>query len=161
MSLASVGMRPDTGPFVSGPSNRSIPSATVIPVLQYPDARAAAEWLCRAFGFRERLRIGSHRIQLQVGDGAVVVAQGPPSAPGAEVAGHSVMVRVSNADRHFETAKRAGATVIREPASHPYGERQYSVVDPGGHAWTFSQSEANIDPSAWGGELVQSGSEVS
>lgn len=34
--------------------NRSIPSATVIPVLIYPDVRAAVEWLSAAFGFAER-----------------------------------------------------------------------------------------------------------
>jgi uncharacterized glyoxalase superfamily protein PhnB len=54
--------------------NRSIPPATVIPVLIYPDVREAVAWLCSAFGFVERLRIGEdHRSQLSVGDGAVIV----------------------------------------------------------------------------------------
>ena len=44
--------------------NRSVPSATVIPELAYPDVGVACDWLCRAFGFRERLRIGNHRAQL-------------------------------------------------------------------------------------------------
>jgi uncharacterized glyoxalase superfamily protein PhnB len=48
---------------VTLPTNRSIPSATVIPVLAYADAREAAQWLCRSFGFAERLRIGNHRVQ--------------------------------------------------------------------------------------------------
>jgi len=39
-------------------------------------------------------------------------------------------------------------------SSFPYGERQYTVADPAGHAWTFSQTEFSIDPSAWGGQLV-------
>ena len=34
--------------------NRSIPSATVIPVLIYPDVREAVAWLTAAFGFAER-----------------------------------------------------------------------------------------------------------
>ena len=42
------------------PSNRSIPRATVIPVLAYPDVNQAAAWLCDAFGFSVRLRIGEH-----------------------------------------------------------------------------------------------------
>ena len=55
-------------------TNRSIPSATVIPVLVYPDVREAVAWLSAAFGFVERLQIGeSHRSQLSVGDGAVIV----------------------------------------------------------------------------------------
>jgi uncharacterized glyoxalase superfamily protein PhnB len=43
---------------------RSVPSATVIPELPYPDVRAAVAWLCSAFGFRERFQIGDHRAQL-------------------------------------------------------------------------------------------------
>jgi uncharacterized glyoxalase superfamily protein PhnB len=37
---------------------------------------------------------------------------------------------------------------------YPYGERQYSAVDVGGHHWTFSESIADVDPADWGGELV-------
>ena len=56
--------------------NRSVPAATVIPVLIYPDVREAVAWLTAAFGFVERLRIGeNHRSQLRVGDGAVIVAE--------------------------------------------------------------------------------------
>ena len=55
--------------------NRSIPAATVVPVLVYPDVRAAVAWLEAAFGFRERVKIGEdHRSQLSFGDGAVIVA---------------------------------------------------------------------------------------
>ena len=55
--------------------NRSIPHATVIPVLIYPDVRQAVDWLSKAYGFSERLRIGeNHRSQMNVGDGAVIHA---------------------------------------------------------------------------------------
>ena len=56
-------------------ANRSVPASTVIPVLVYPDVQEAVRWLSAAFGFVERVRIGeNHRAQLQVGDGAVIVA---------------------------------------------------------------------------------------
>src|SRR5581483_4260545 len=55
--------------------NRSSPPATAIPVLCYEDVVKASEWLCAAFGFKERLRIGSHRVQLVYGDGAVIVTE--------------------------------------------------------------------------------------
>ncbi len=56
--------------------NRSIPAATVIPVLIYPDVREAVAWLCAAFGFIERVRIGeNHRSQLRFGDGALIVGE--------------------------------------------------------------------------------------
>ena len=56
--------------------NRSVPPPTVVPVLVYPDVRAAVSFLTAAFGFVERTRIGeSHRAQLAVGDhGAVIIA---------------------------------------------------------------------------------------
>src|SRR5690349_2356661 len=106
------------------PKNRSMPPGTVIPVLVYPEVHEAAAWLCRAFGFVERLRIGDHRIQLTVGEGSVVVTGGE-GAP----QGHSVMVRVADADRHCERAREAGAAIAGPPASHPYGERQYTAAD--------------------------------
>jgi len=74
-----------------------------------------------------------------------------------DTGGHSVMVRVTNADQHFKAARLAGAKVASEPMSYPYGERQYSVADLAGHVWTFSQTEANVEPSAWGGQLINAG----
>jgi uncharacterized glyoxalase superfamily protein PhnB len=134
--------------------NLSMPAATVIPVLHYPDVPAAAAWPCQTFGFTERLRIGIHRIQLNVGHGAVVIAQIAGAVPDIQKTTHSVMVRVSNVDRHFEHARKVGAKIMAAPTSFPYGERQYTVADPVGHAWTFSQTEFSIDPSAWGGQLA-------
>src|SRR5215216_7251981 len=53
--------------------NRSVPPPTVVPVLVYPDVRAAVRFLTAAFGFVERTRIGeSHRAQLAVGDDGAV-----------------------------------------------------------------------------------------
>jgi uncharacterized glyoxalase superfamily protein PhnB len=128
--------------------NRSMPASTVIPVLAYPDVRQAAEWLCRAFGFAERLRIGDHRCQLVFGDGAVVVAGGSPSGLA------NVMVRVADADAHHQKAVAGGAKVFGPPTDFPYGERQYTAEDPAGHRWTFSQTIADVDPASWGGELI-------
>jgi uncharacterized glyoxalase superfamily protein PhnB len=135
-------------------TNRSMPPATVIPELAYPDVRAGAEWLCRAFGFIERLRIGDHRAQLVYGSGSVIVTgqQGAPSE-GAS-ASHAIMVRVADVDSHYEQAGAAGATILSAPTTQPYGERQYTAADPAGHRWTFSQSVADVDPAEWGGELL-------
>jgi hypothetical protein len=73
-------------------SNRSVPKATIIPVLAHPDVVAAADWLSRAFGFAVRLRIGDHRVQLAYGDGAVVATDGGGGS--GTMARHSVLVRV-------------------------------------------------------------------
>lgn len=134
--------------------NRAMPACTVIPELAYPDVKAATDWLCRAFGFKPRLLIGGHRAQLSIGDGAMVVTQRADEAAPDAPATHAVMVRVADADAHHAAAVAAGATVLGPPATFPYGERQYTAVDPGGHRWTFSQSVADIDPASWGGVLI-------
>ena len=138
--------------------NRSIPDATVIPVLIYPDVRDAVRWLGAAFGFSERVRIGEdHRSQLRVGDGAVIIGdvragRRPPRT--GEVT-HSVMVRVDDARRHCERARQNGAHILMEPTDFEYGERQYTAEDPFGHQWIFSQTLRDVAPEEWGGETVE------
>lgn len=132
-------------------TNRSMPPAVIIPELSYPDVREAVEWLCRTFGFTERLRIGNHRAQLSLGEGSLVVTQRNAGSDAA----FSVMVRVNDLDSHYEHVKESGAKIINVPTDYPYGERQYMVQDPGGHRWTFSQTIADIDPKTWGGILFE------
>jgi uncharacterized glyoxalase superfamily protein PhnB len=143
-------------------SNRSVPPCTVIPVLYYPDPGAAADWLCNAFGFTVRLRIGNHRIQLNVGDGCLIVAEekkavaegsATPNSAHADSA-HLVMVRVVDANSHCEQASQHGARILAGPTDFPFGERQYNAEDFAGHRWTFTQTLADIAPEQWGGTPV-------
>ncbi|HEY7347543.1 MAG TPA: VOC family protein [Ktedonobacterales bacterium] len=139
-------------------ANRSVPACTVIPVLAYEDVGRAVDWLCSAFGFTERLRIGTHRAQLVVGDGAVVVSEGHPdqgSKTPTNAVSHSVLVRVEDVDRHYERARARGARILHPPTDYPFGERQYSTEDLGGHCWTFSQSIADVEPSEWGATVAR------
>lgn len=129
-------------------ANRSVPDAAVIPVLSYPDIVAASDWLCAAFGLRERLRIGTHRAQLTFAGGAVIVAEGEAAPDGSHV-----MIRVENADAHRAHAAANGATILSEPTDQPYGERQYSAADLIGRRWVFTQSVADVDPADFGGLL--------
>ena len=129
--------------------NRSIPNATVMPVLAYSDVRAAVAWLCRVFGFRERLQIAEHRSQLLFEDGALVVKEGSTKSAPRD----SVLVRVANVDAHYERSKKADAKIVSPPTDYPFGERQYSVEDLEGRSWTFSQTIADANPGDWGGVL--------
>jgi uncharacterized glyoxalase superfamily protein PhnB len=132
--------------------NRSIPSAIVIPVLAYPDVDQAAAWLCDAFGFSVRLRIASHRVQLNVGEGAVIIREMHSNEANAPLGiGHSITVRVEDVDAHCARARNHGALITQEPVTHPYGERQYNATDVAGHRWTFSQSVLDVHPTEWGG----------
>lgn len=131
--------------------NRSMPPSVVIPELPCSDVREAVAWLCRSFGFVERLRIGDHRAQLLFGDGSLIVTQRSTDSS----ASSSLLVRVADIDAHFERVKQSGARIVNSPANYPYGEWQYTVEDFGGHHWTFSQTIADIDPSTWGGMLFE------
>ena len=135
--------------------NRSMPKCTVIPELGYEDVDRAIDWLCGAFGFELRLRIGNHRAQLEVGDGAIVLRQLPMAEVHDTVdparTPYSVMVRVDDVQDHHRRAAAYGAAILREPTDYPFGERQYSCRDVGGHIWTFSESIADLAPEEWGG----------
>jgi len=140
-------------------TNRSIPDATVIPVLVYPDVRAAVAWLTGAFGFVERVRIGDdHRSQMQVGaTGGVIVAdvQGERRVPEPGVETHLLKVRVPDVDAQLERARAHGARVLKEPTEYDYGERECTVEDLAGHRWQFTQTLRDVAPEEWGGETVR------
>ncbi len=129
-------------------SNRSVPRSIVIPELAYPNIGDAIDWLCKAFGFTLRIRIGDHRAQLNAGDGGAVVLIEQTRGVALRSA---VMVRVEDVDAYCERARQNGARIIREPKDYPYGERQCNVEDFAGHHWCFTQSIADVDPKDWGG----------
>jgi len=139
--------------------NRSVPAATVIPVLIYPDVREAVDWLSTAFGFVERVRIGEdHRSQLSFGEGAVIIGdvRGDRRPPRAGEATHSVMVRVEDAHAHCEHAREHGARIRAHPGGAEGLPVRRAPADPAGHQWTFSQTLADVAPEEWGGTSVRS-----
>lgn len=129
-------------------ANRSMPASTVIPTLACTDVTEAADWLCAVFGFTVRLRIGNHRVQMNVGDGAVVLTK----LRGLDLPQTgAVMVRVGDVDR-LNARVRAADVVCAPPEDFPYGERQFTVTDLAGNSWMFSQTIADVAPEDWGGE---------
>jgi len=123
---------------------------SVIPALQYRDAKAAIDFLCHAFGFEKNAVYeepdGSiAHAQLILGNGMVMLGSVKDSEYGkllvrpADAGGvtMSVYVVVEDADAHFARAKAAGATITREPVTQDYGGRDYTCKDPDGHVWTF------------------------
>jgi len=63
-------------------------------------------------------------------------------------------VRVEGVNAHFARAKEHGATILHEPTDQEYGEREYTVADPWGHQWEFTETLEDVDPAAWGGTLL-------
>jgi len=153
--------------------NRSAAPGPVVPVLVYADVGKAIDWLCETFGFAERFRYGPEGnpagAQLAVGKGSVFLTsprlgQSPKWADRAEFrpprpdeVTHSVAVHVEDVDRHYEHARQCGARILHPPETHPFGERQYTAEDLGGHRWTFTQSVADVSPEEWGGKPALGG----
>ena len=138
--------------------NRSVPPAMVVPVLVYPDVRAAVAFLSDAFGFVERTRIGEgHRAQLAVdGDWAVIVADAGgdrcPPQPGGVT--HTVRLRVADVDAAFMRAREAGAVVVEAPVDRDYGERDCTVEDLAGHRWQLAEVLVDVAPEEFGCQTV-------
>jgi uncharacterized glyoxalase superfamily protein PhnB len=127
----------------------------VTPYLYYEDAAAALEWIKRAFGFSERVRmpgpggrVGHAEVELEDG----VVMLGEPmgdyfkSPRSLGVTTSSVYIYVDDVDAHCAKAREAGAEIIREPEDQFYGDRTYGAKDPEGHEWFFGQHVKDVSP---------------
>jgi uncharacterized glyoxalase superfamily protein PhnB len=128
----------------------------VIPMLAYEDAGAAADWLCTAFGFRERREhrfVGEDGVvghaELEAGDGLIMLATPSPGHHRQECEAadrwlrvpwvvDGVLVHVPDVEAHMKRAVAAGAHVLGELEDGPDG-RLYRVEDLEGHRWMFHE----------------------
>jgi PhnB protein len=128
----------------------------VIPMLAYRDARAALEFLCKAFGFEERFRLDMEdgrigHAELGYRDNVLTLASVYDElgfASPQELAGvHcQIMCYVDDVDAHYRRAVSAGATVLGEPVDQPYGDRSYRALDPEGGRWVFATHTRDVAP---------------
>jgi uncharacterized glyoxalase superfamily protein PhnB len=123
----------------------------ISPLLFYRDARAALDFLERAFGFETRMVVddgqgGVIHSESVFKDHVVMVCGPPPGlyASPLDLDGRrtgSVHVQVPDGlDALCEQARTAGARIEREPADQPYGDRVFTCLDPEGHSWSFGQT---------------------
>lgn len=121
--------------------------ANIYPAISYDDAPAAIEWLCRAFGFEQRLVVTGPdgtvvHSELSFGPGVIMVSTSKPDAgrvsPRRLTAQRGALcVHVDDPDAHYARAKAEGAKVLQELKDEEYGARGYMVEDPEGHQWYF------------------------
>lgn len=119
----------------------------IFPYLGYRDCPEAIRFLCDAFGFTERTRmpmpdgrIGHAELALDENNVIMLATaweeagmRSPLDLDGI----HTLLTcYVDNVDAHYRNAKKAGATIIGEPADQPYG-RSYRATDLEGHRWIF------------------------
>jgi len=124
----------------------------IYPSLRYRDARAAIDFLCDAFGFERHAVYESdggqiEHAQLAHGSGMVMLSTETDEDPrgwGKHAGQGWAYVVVDDPDAHYQRAKAAGASIIRELEDQDYGSRDYSARDPEGNIWSFG----TYDPAA-------------
>ncbi|HEX2207203.1 MAG TPA: VOC family protein [Longimicrobium sp.] len=124
---------------------RPVPQG-VTPYLMVRGASQAAEWYKRAFGAEEVMRMpaeGSDKLMhchLRINGGDVFMSDEFPeygASLGEGPRGVTMFLAVDDADRWYNRAVEAGATVRMEIADQFWGDRFGEVVDPYGHGWAF------------------------
>ena len=131
--------------------NRSVPSDTLLPHVNYQNLGEAIAWLTRAFGFREHYRYGDGPSggQMWAGNAAIQLRQaleGQRSPAQLGYGTQSFTVFVDDVDGHYRRAKAGGANVLEEPHETEYGEYQYAAQDLDGHHWLFSRHAKDRSP---------------
>jgi uncharacterized glyoxalase superfamily protein PhnB len=123
--------------------------------LFYKDPFAALDWLETAFGFERTMLITNPdgtlaHSQMSFGGALFMIGTewtdyvaSPLSTGGRNTMTVSVQL-TEGLDAHFAHAKASGAAVIRQPEDQFYGDRSYTVRDPEGHVWNFSQTVAVV-----------------
>jgi PhnB protein len=111
--------------------------AAVTPYLVVHDAPRFVEFLERAFGGRERMRMsaddGSIRHgEVDIGNARVMLADATEDLPPIPAMLH---LYVEDVDAVYRQALDAGAESIREPEDQLYGDRMAGVNDGFGNQW--------------------------
>jgi uncharacterized glyoxalase superfamily protein PhnB len=129
--------------------NRSVPTHSLLPHIQYRNLAEAIEWLGRTFGFVEYYRYGEPVSGAMVRSGGAYImlkAAGDRRLPQTSL----LTVFVEDVDAHYRKVKAGGASIFEDLNETCYGERQYGVEDLEGHHWLFSQHARDLDPTEWG-----------
>jgi PhnB protein len=113
----------------------------VTPMLVVDDATRLIDFIKKAFGAEERLRIPmpDNKIghcELTLGDSVIMVADGSPQFPA--VGKGDLHLFVEDCDATYRTAVAAGGVSEMEPADQFYGDRSAVVRDPLGNRWSIA-----------------------
>lgn len=126
----------------------------IIPCLNYADALAAIEWLCKAFGFEKHLVVPGEEGQiihaeLILGDAMIMLGscdsgtefskmvKRPADVGGIETQSPYIVVDDTEIDCHYANAKGNGARIVIDLKAEDYGGKNYSCYDLEGHLWSF------------------------
>ena len=114
---------------------------TIFPEIRYRDAERAGVWLEQALGCRRTLSVPGPdgtlaHAEFRLDGGVVMIGT---AAPGefADLT-HFANLHVADPDAHCARTRAAGARIVRDPQTAPYGARFYAVRDPEDFLWWIS-----------------------
>ena len=129
---------------------------TVTPHLVVRDAAKAIEFYKKAFGAKEAFRMPGPdgklmHAEIQIGDSMVMLSdefpeygsKSPQALGGSPV---NILLYVENADKVFQQAVAAGATVTMPLADQFWGDRYGKLADPFGHQWSVATHIEDVAP---------------
>jgi uncharacterized glyoxalase superfamily protein PhnB len=135
----------------------SYEASRIYPVFRFGNANAMIAWLSDTLGFTEHdvyrddqgavvhgeLAFGSALIMVgQARDDAFAKIIGQPDSP----CGKAIYLAVEDADRLFERATAAGATILEGLTDRDYGSREFTCQDPEGNIWCIGTYWPKTNP---------------
>ena len=129
--------------------------STLTPDIVVSDARRAMDWYVLVFGAQPRGELFVNadgtigHAEVSIGDAVLMFAEAsdlwpdvPVRAPDSpSTFSHTLHLGVADVDATTDRARRAGASVEREPVNEPYG-RAAVIIDPFGHRWMLRRPQA-------------------
>jgi uncharacterized glyoxalase superfamily protein PhnB len=117
--------------------------------MRYRDARAAIDWLERAFGFsRHAVHDGPDgtvaHAELRYGDGLVMLGSWRGDDDHRRPGQGWAYVAVDDLEAHLGQARAAGAEVVDGPQHEEYGSF-YGARDPEGNLWSFGTYRPELE----------------
>jgi PhnB protein len=133
-------------------------------MLAYEDGLAAMNWLCKAFGFSEEVRMlddngNLAHGELTMGNSKIMLASPTPDYQSPKhhrqvcaatdkwfqvpYIFNGCLVYVEDIRKHYQTAKANGAVILSEIEEGGPGTR-YRAEDPEGHRWMFMERSSSL-----------------
>src|SRR5262245_22026599 len=120
---------------------------SVTPALNVQGAAKAIDFMKRAFGAEELLRMPGpggviQHAEVRIGDSIVILSDAVRLPP---MLG-SLFLYVEDADAVYEQALKAGATSMLPPTDMFWGDRYAHVKDPCGKLWGIATHQEDVSP---------------
>src|SRR6267378_2250108 len=137
-------------------SGKAIPPGytTVTPSMTVKDAPKVIEFLKKAFGATERMRMPGPdgkimHAEIQIGNSIIMMNDEVMGSRSAQTIGGSPVsfyLYFDNADAAFQKAMAAGAKQVYALTDMFWGDRMGTLEDPFGHKWTIAQHVKDVTP---------------